>query len=597
MPTLEPSEYQVGWICALPVEGSAAMAMLDERHDGPVSRSPSDHNSYTLGKIGKHNVVIACLPSGRTGTNDAAITAANLASCFQSVKIYLMVGIAGGIPSTENDIRLGDVVVSRPGSEGGGVIQYDRGKTLNAGEFVVTHTLDSTHPRLLSAFSTMQIRHDVDGNTFPRHLSKIPEGMKSKYKYPGEEQDKLFEENYKHVDGATCEKCDIEKLVKRDPRPSRDPLVHYGTVLSGNSLMVDAPTREQLRKQFKALCFEMEAAGLMSHFRCAVIRGIADYSDSHKNKHWQAYAALAAAAYTKELLGHIPPEHIPSSPPTPSPPFLLSPLAATPRDLDTPPSNEKTPGVHQHERLVGVSPNSFFVFNHFLLPPKGVALGRLVIDLQSPWEDFCPHIGEVASEDILTAQQPLIREMIESVKGTELYERLINRFSSVMSEEGSFFGSAVEKTCLLLNSGNWFQNRCADRSTREWLQTTIKHEMSVYMTVGIHMVPRSSLRSHDLREQLQNVELSPHGDLKSSNEEPLIIAVQYRKVQFDWPSKPAVDSAFLEVTCNRWEVYNGLRNSEDDGEIIEATLKDTIVKEDVTGQGDIFVVGGQVIVL
>jgi nucleoside phosphorylase len=34
----------------------------------------------------------------------------------------------------------------------------------------------------------------------------------------------------------------------------------------------------------KALCFEMEAAGLMLDFPCVVIRGVCDYADSHKNK-------------------------------------------------------------------------------------------------------------------------------------------------------------------------------------------------------------------------------------------------------------------------------------------------------------------------
>jgi nucleoside phosphorylase len=55
------------------------------------------------------------------------------------------------------------------------------------------------------------------------------------------------------------------------------------------------------------LCFEMEAAGLMNTFPCLVIRGICDYSDSHKNKDWQAYAAAVAAVYAKELLGEIEP--------------------------------------------------------------------------------------------------------------------------------------------------------------------------------------------------------------------------------------------------------------------------------------------------
>jgi hypothetical protein len=61
-------------------------------------------------------------------------------------------------------------------------------------------------------------------------------------------------------------------------------------------------TREKLRKKYGILCFEMEAAGLMNLFPCLVIRGICDYSDTHKNKIWQRYAAATAAAYAKELL-------------------------------------------------------------------------------------------------------------------------------------------------------------------------------------------------------------------------------------------------------------------------------------------------------
>ncbi|KZL80539.1 hypothetical protein CI238_13623 [Colletotrichum incanum] len=50
----------------------------------------------------------------------------------------------------------------------------------------------------------------------------------------------------------------------------------------------------------------MEAAGLMNHFLCLVIRGICDYSDLHKNKEWQGFAAMMAAAYAKDLLLEIP---------------------------------------------------------------------------------------------------------------------------------------------------------------------------------------------------------------------------------------------------------------------------------------------------
>jgi len=66
--------------------------------------------------------------------------------------------------------------------------------------------------------------------------------------------------------------------------------------------MKNALTRDRLAAEKDVLCFEMEAAGLMNHFPRLVIRGVCDYSDSHKNKEWQGYAAMAAAAYAKDLL-------------------------------------------------------------------------------------------------------------------------------------------------------------------------------------------------------------------------------------------------------------------------------------------------------
>jgi hypothetical protein len=38
--------------------------------------------------------------------------------------------------------------------------------------------------------------------------------------------------------------------------------------------------------------------------------GICDYSDSHKNKDWQGYTAMAAAAYSKALLYRILPNQV-----------------------------------------------------------------------------------------------------------------------------------------------------------------------------------------------------------------------------------------------------------------------------------------------
>jgi hypothetical protein len=68
-------DYTVGWVCALPIELAAAAETLDEEHQD-LPTDANDTNLYTLGRIGEHNVVVACLPAGQIGTNSAAAVAA-----------------------------------------------------------------------------------------------------------------------------------------------------------------------------------------------------------------------------------------------------------------------------------------------------------------------------------------------------------------------------------------------------------------------------------------------------------------------------------------------------------------------------------------
>jgi hypothetical protein len=50
-----------------------------------------------FGRIGEHNVVIACLGSGDVGSASAAIVAAHTLSSFPSNRFGLLVGIGGGL--------------------------------------------------------------------------------------------------------------------------------------------------------------------------------------------------------------------------------------------------------------------------------------------------------------------------------------------------------------------------------------------------------------------------------------------------------------------------------------------------------------------
>jgi nucleoside phosphorylase len=306
----------VGLICALPIEAAAAMGMLDEHHDHPPSRR-DDNNIYTLGRIGDHNVVIACLPPGLTGRLSAANVAIDMLRTFTGLRIGLMVGIGGGVPSERHDIRLGDVVVSSPtGTSSGGMVQLHFSKPVQ-----LTGRLSKPPNVLLTALANLQAKHIMESQELSNDLSKMIGNMMRKYprmgtqyRHPGAQYDFLYEAEYDHSwERPTRSECDVSRLVNREPRRSEDPVVHYGLTASGNAVMKHGATRDKLSKELDVLCFEMEAAGLIDSYPCVVIRGICDYADSHKSKRWQAYAAAAAAAYAKELLGFVPGQEITST--------------------------------------------------------------------------------------------------------------------------------------------------------------------------------------------------------------------------------------------------------------------------------------------
>ncbi|KAH8663322.1 hypothetical protein BGZ61DRAFT_485097 [Ilyonectria robusta] len=316
-----PQDYTVGWICAITTESVAAQSFLDERHDPPAEVAQNDNNSYALGRIGKHNVAIAVMPDGEYGLSSATSVARDMLHTFPNIRIGLMVGVGGGAPSEHHDVRLGDVVVSSPRSGNGGVIQYDFGKAIQDCEFLETGFLNQPPTVLRTAVSGLRARYEVNGHQLEEHINKVLQEktrLRKKYSRPHADSDRLYKSEFTHQDpeGDCRQSCgdDSSNLVVRHSRNEDEdnPMIHYGPIASANRLMKDARSRDKLAAEKGVLCFEMEAAGLMNNFPCLVIRGICDYADSHKNKEWQGFAAMAAAAYARDLLHQIPPNKIES---------------------------------------------------------------------------------------------------------------------------------------------------------------------------------------------------------------------------------------------------------------------------------------------
>lgn len=323
-----PNEaYEVGWICALPIELAAARGMLDEEHGSPQSLVTRDSNNYVLGRLHTHQVVIACLPRAEVGASSAALSARDLLGSFPNVRIGLMVGIGAGIPrwrepdgdgdhdidqdeeeeNTEGDIRLGDVVISSD-KKTGGVVAYNFGKKLPDGSFEVAYHLDQPPRALRVAMSNMEADHEFRETRLVEYMKqmtdKLAPRMKDKWKHPGQAKDILFPASYLHQGGKTCKNCDRQRGIKRLPpvRPDDAPNIHYGVIATGSEVVKHAPTRDIIGVTHNAICLEMAASGLMNNFPCVVIRGISDYADSHENDQWHRYAAASAAACAKELL-------------------------------------------------------------------------------------------------------------------------------------------------------------------------------------------------------------------------------------------------------------------------------------------------------
>ncbi|CAG7561908.1 unnamed protein product [Fusarium equiseti] len=330
--------------------------MLDEEHPALRVQSEQDGNNYLLGRIGPHNVAVTSLP--QAGTNRAATAAKSMQTTFPNVRFCLMVGVGGGVPrkdSSWNDVRLGDVVVSEPTEQGGGVIQYDLGKREVDG-FRRLGTLNKPPGLLLSAMKTLHTTKNLS-----RAISDLvndafmdEEDPDEEWTYPKRARDVLFNTDYyqttKSIDllvacGAalffpaiyleawpwnterqrSClslfiwTSCFMSSLwiitiwylrskpVRRTPRRTNRPKIHYGNIGSGNSVIKNAVERDELAKRDNVICFEMEAAGIMDDFPCLVIRGISDYADSYKRWDWQPYASAVAAAYGRKLLHTISP--------------------------------------------------------------------------------------------------------------------------------------------------------------------------------------------------------------------------------------------------------------------------------------------------
>ncbi|KAK5213936.1 hypothetical protein LTR41_000128 [Exophiala xenobiotica] len=330
--------FKIAVICALSLEADAVHAVFDKFWTDDHLQPTTDYYTCTTGSIGLHNVVLAYM-SGM-GKANASGVAASLRSSFPDIKLALIVGICGGVPSTGADgkggeIYLGDVIFSTA------LIQQTFGwrypKELQTKD-TTKDSLGRPNLKIHGVFTKLETTYYREQlqKSVAASLKKIQEKMPGS-KYPGSEADILFEPSYlhKHHDSftgttvtcdqcsagpddicedalkMTCENlgCDEMRIVDRhkatDVKASSEQhavSVHFGVMGSGDTVMKSGQHRDRLAKDFGIIAFEMEGAGVWDHFPSIVVKGVCDYADGHKNKNWQRYAAATAAAGMKAFL-------------------------------------------------------------------------------------------------------------------------------------------------------------------------------------------------------------------------------------------------------------------------------------------------------
>ena len=301
-------QFGVAVICALTLEANAVDALFDHRWDEdgpPYDKAPGDPNAYSTGVIGRHNVVLAHMPG--MGKASAAVVAANCRNSFPNIRLALVVGICGVVPSSpEGDERvLGDVIISS------GVVQYDLGRQY-PDRFERKDTLLDSLGRPNTEIRSLlaKLSGHRDRNLLQRkiadYLSDIQKEPELHAAYPGLSQDVLFDPTYRHIDDRkSCADCRCNGVLVQRGRLKRanpQPAVHFGLMASGDTVLKSGEHRDRIARKAGVIGFEMEGAGVWDSFPCVVIKAACDYADSHKSKVWQLYAAATAAACAKAFL-------------------------------------------------------------------------------------------------------------------------------------------------------------------------------------------------------------------------------------------------------------------------------------------------------
>lgn len=295
--------YTILIICPLSIEAEAMVAMLDVVHEPhPINRQRRS-DRYTLGEIGVHFVAVATLPT--TGNTSATAVAGRAREAFQNLELIFLVGVAAGIQRLPDyPVKLGDVVISDI------VRQYDYGEHLEDGSFRIEDHLNrppaelvQTTKELLHYRNTQRVLSVIEGGVMATSRFAPPSAFISKSPVVSD----TTEDQCSGSSGGSISRDDhTSTSISSKAHETWDVKIYQGIIASGNKVITHQRTRDEIHSKTRAICIDMEAAGIANDFEYITIRGICDMADERRNKQWRGFASLVAAATTKVMLEIVP---------------------------------------------------------------------------------------------------------------------------------------------------------------------------------------------------------------------------------------------------------------------------------------------------
>ncbi|KAL6804519.1 nucleoside phosphorylase domain-containing protein [Trichoderma sp. SZMC 28013] len=328
-------DFQVAIVCSYPFECDAVALHFDEfwgEGRDSFGRSVGDFNTYTTGRIGRYDVVLALRPN--VDKIPMADAVAGMRLSYSALRLVILTGICDGMPFTgQAELLLGDVIISNAFVRCDDIgVKYEN----NQSQSLVY--MSSNDVNIRSFFASLHAEHGLyllQQRTayFLRQPQKTT-SRQTRYNYPGAAEDKLFESTYRHIhrNSVTCMckmkdaacgevfrtscddlGCDEEYLVARarltDQNMQTDrqmPALHIGKVASVDVMLKKGEDRDVIAKKEGVIAFDDSWAWGWKDTPVILVKGISSYADGHKNNKWQNYASATAASAIKAILERYP---------------------------------------------------------------------------------------------------------------------------------------------------------------------------------------------------------------------------------------------------------------------------------------------------